>query len=240
MIILFLHFWTFSFSLSRTMTSFAGSAIAQGPTVGRIDLWSDWQPTTCQPRWLLLSGASNPPEDIAISKRRTRDAPGDRSGTFLPGVSHDLTNMQDTVLVKATFSNILMNLKLTKSVALESIRELFADCLSRKAKPMIYYTGHGEIGTGNWCFADGKITIQEILNLVPGGCYYPMIFSDACYSGHWANFCLRKGIGGFHCVAACPEYSTAFDTKGEKIMELSIFSHLEIKSVKAKYQCQHI
>ena len=77
---------------------------------------------------------------------------------------------------------------------------------------MIYYTGHGEIGTGNWCFADGKITIQEILNLVPGGCFYPMIFSDACYSGHWANFCLREGIGGFHCVATCPEYSTACDT----------------------------
>ena len=125
----FPSFLDFSFLLSRTMTSFAGSAIAQGPTVGRIDLWSDWQPTTRQPRWLLLSGASNPPDDIAISKRRTRDAPGDRSGTFLPGVSHDLTNMQDTVLVKATFSNILMNLKLTKSDALESIRELFADCL---------------------------------------------------------------------------------------------------------------
>ena len=67
-----------------------------------------------------------------------------------------------------------------------------------------------------------------------------MIFSDACYSGHWANFCLRKGIGGFHCVAVCPEYSTAFDTKGEKIIELSRFSHLKIKSVKAKYQCQRV
>ena len=30
-------------------------------------------------------------------------------------------------------------------------------------------------------------------------------------------------------MAACPEYSTAFDTKGEKIMEFSIFmiSHLD-------------
>ena len=227
------------------MTSFAGSAIAQGPTIGRIDLLSEWQPTACQPIFLLLSGASNPPDDIAISKRRTRDAPNDISGTFLPGVSQDLANMQDTILAKARLSDTVRKLKLKKFEALESIRELFADCLSRKAKPMIYYTGHGEIGTGDWCFADGKITIQEILNLVPGGCFYPMIFSDACYSGHWANFCLRKGIGGFHCVAACPEYSTAFDTKGEKIMELSIFSHLEIKSVKANiningHQCQQL
>ena len=79
---------------------------------------------------------------------------------------------------------------------------------------MLYYTGHGEIGTGNWCFADGTISIQEIFDKVPGGCFYPMIFSDACYSGHWANFCLGKGISGFHCLAACPEYSAAVDTKG--------------------------
>ena len=32
---------------------------------------------------------------------------------------------------------------------------------------MLYYTGHGEIGTGNWCFADGTVSIQEIFNMVP-------------------------------------------------------------------------
>ena len=79
---------------------------------------------------------------------------------------------------------------------------------------MLYYSGHGEIGTGNWCFDDGTISIQEIFDMVPKGCYYPMIFSDACYSGHWANFCLKKRVAGFHCLAACPEYSTAIDTVG--------------------------
>ena len=79
---------------------------------------------------------------------------------------------------------------------------------------MLYYTGHGEIGTGNWCFEDGTISIQEIFDKMPGGCYYPMIFSDACFSGNWANFCLNKGIAGFNCLAACPEYSKATDTKG--------------------------
>ena len=72
---------------------------------------------------------------------------------------------------------------------------------------MLYYTGHGEIGTGNWCFEDGTSSIQEIFDKVPGGCYYPMIFSDACFS-------LNKGIAGFNCLAACPEYSKAADTKG--------------------------
>jgi len=41
-----------------------------------------------------------------------------------------------------------------------------------------------------------------------------MIFSDACYSGHWANFCVKEGTTGFHCLVACPEYSKAIDTKG--------------------------
>ena len=77
---------------------------------------------------------------------------------------------------------------------------------------MLYYSGHGETATGNWCFSDGTISIQEIFDMVPKGWCYPMIFSDACYSGHWANFCLKKSITGFNCLAACPEYSTALDT----------------------------
>ncbi|KAJ7389074.1 hypothetical protein OS493_033936 [Desmophyllum pertusum] len=111
--------------------------------------------------------------------------------------------------------NTVKDLYLTKSRALEHIRRLFDTCKRKRVQPMLYYTGHGETGTGNWCFADGTISIQEIVDSLPGGTYYPMIFSDACYSGHWANFCVEKNIGCFHCLAACPEYSTAIDTEGE-------------------------
>ena len=69
-------------------------------------------------------------------------------------------------------------------------------------------------GTGNWCFNDGKISIEEILDLVPRDCFYPMIFSDTCYSGHWAKFCLNKKIEGFECLSACPDYSTAVEIDG--------------------------
>ncbi|CAH3144891.1 unnamed protein product, partial [Porites lobata] len=170
------------------MSRLAGSAIAQGPNVGRIDRWSKWKPTDESTLWLLLSGASNPPENIEISKRRPRDDPGDGNGAFLDGVTHDLANME--YLVRSKLYNT-------------------------EAVPMLYYTGHGETGTGNWCFANGTISIEEISNLLPVDCFYPMIFSDACYSGHWANFCLNNGIEGFECLAACPEYSNAFDTAGE-------------------------
>ena len=199
--------------LDRTTHKFAGSAIAQGPNVGRIDRWSKWGPTSAEPLWLLLSGAMDPPKNINISKRRTWDTSGDRSGRFLAGVTRDLVNMED--VVRAKLFNTVKDLYLTKSSAVGHIRRFFDACKSQGAKPMLYYTGHGEIGTGNWSFADGTISIQELFNMVPEGCYYPMIFSDACYSGHWANFCASKGIAGFHCLAACPEYSTAVDTKGE-------------------------
>ena len=192
--------------------SFAGSAIAQGPNVGRIDRWPLWRPTTAKPRWLLLSGATDPPTDINISDRRTRDAPGDKNGQFLKGISRDLVNMEDAVGAK--LFNTVKDLYLTKSDALAKIRTFFEACKPTKCHPMLYYTGHGEIGTGNWCFHDGTISIQEIFDMVPEGVYYPMIFSDACYSGHWADFCITKGIPGFHCLAACPYYSKAFDTAG--------------------------
>ena len=164
----------------------------------------------------MLSGATNPPKGIEISKRRPRDAPGDANGAFLSGVSRDLVNMQE--LISAELYNIVQDLYLTKSKALEHISKLFAICKDEKAHPMLYYTGHGEIGTGNWCFADGKISINEILKQLPEDCFYPMIFSDACYSGHWANFCLNKKIEGFECLSACPDYSTAFDTGGALII----------------------
>ena len=214
------------------MSKFAGSAIAQGQYVGRIDRWSQWRPTSKKPVWLLLSGATDPPKQIGISKSRTRDAQGDRNGAFLAGVTRDLVNMED--VVGEMLFNTVKDLYLTKDEALQHITRVFEKCTDEKDefKPMLYYTGHGEIGTGNWCFSDGAISIQEIFDMVPGGCYYPMIFSDTCYSGHWANFCLEKGISGFHCLAARPEYSTAFDTKGVYVLHSLI-------NLKSKLLCLH-
>ena len=184
----------------------AGSAIAQGSNVGRIDKWSEWKPTPDNCLWLLLSGASDPPFSV---KRKTRDCHGDRGGTFLSGVARDLANME--AAVEAELFNTVKDLRLTRTAALGHIKSLFETCSRRGAKPMLYYTGHGEKGTGNWCFEDGKISIKTILDILPEGTLPPMIFSDTCYSGHWANFCLEKNIAGFHCLAACPEYSKAID-----------------------------
>lgn len=135
-----------------------------------------------------------------------------KDGEFLYGSTYDLGNME--AAVKDKLFNSVKDLTLSKSAAHDHIEKFFNQCRGHKVKPVLYYTGHGENGTGNWCFADGKISIEEILNMLPEECLHPMILSDTCYSGHWANFCLKKKIPGFTCLAACPEFSKALDTKG--------------------------
>ena len=108
------------------MSKLAGSAITQGPLVGRIDRWSEWKPTDRKPLWLLLSGATDPPKEIGISERRTRDAQRDRNGAFLGGVTRDLMNMED--LVEENLFNTVKDLYLSKNAALQHIRKLFGKC----------------------------------------------------------------------------------------------------------------
>ena len=58
---------------------------------------------------------------------------------------------------------------------------------------LIWYTGHGEKNTGNWCFKDGVITFQDIFGLYMD-CFRgkPLtIVSDCSYSGKWVGECIK-------------------------------------------------
>ena len=138
----------------------AGSAIGQ--SVGRLKEFARWNPLTpwLEPRWLLISGASDPPRNINVSERRTR---GDRNGEFLRGASKDLVNMEEAVGTK--LHNTVKDLYMAKSAAIGHIKIFMDYCYDNNYNPVIYYTGHGEIGTGDWCFADGTISIQEIVRM---------------------------------------------------------------------------
>ena len=186
---------------------FAGSAIAQNVTFSNI--------SRSNSKWLLLSGATDPPSEIAITSRRNRDTRGDKSGDFLKGTARDFVNMEDKCGAKLW--NKVMDLYLEKTHAQQKIKKFFSHCQKNGYKPMLYYTGHGEIGTGNWCFHDGTLGIQEIDDMLPGDCFYPTIISDACYSGHWANYCFNKKIGGFDCLSASLEFSSALDIPGNNL-----------------------
>ena len=193
---------------------YAGCAKNQG-ILQIQDLCKDGNPPFHQTSWLLLSGATDPPKDISISKRRQRDIHGNKSGSFLAGLTKDFANMEGKIIKeRGQLHNVVRNLRLKKSFALDEIRDHFEHCKRENLKPALYYAGHGEIGTGNWCFDDGTLSIQEISDMVRCECQLPVIVSDCCFSGHWANFCLNKGMKGFHCFAACPFDTMANDIDG--------------------------
>ncbi len=202
------------------MTSFAGSAIKQGK--GQV---SSYRGSNVQTRWLLLSGAFDPPDSTSISKRRSN-----RSGAFLHGITKDIDNMRECLKENGLqLDNMVLDIYLSKDDAKKHIQKFFERCKQKGQWPMLYYTGHGEVGTGNWCFADGILSLEEVLELLPSGNYYPHIFCDTCYSGRWANACANKE-GGADCLAACPEYSMAIDNPG-KLSSGNIFFPLDICTV---------
>ena len=58
---------------------------------------------------------------------------------------------------------------------------------------LIWYTGHGQIDTGNWVLKDGFLTFEDIYNLymryLKGRHLY--IITDCCFSGAWVVECAR-------------------------------------------------
>ena len=58
----------------------------------------------------------------------------------------------------------------------------------------VWYTGHGERGTGNWCFKDGVISFEDIFALYMD--YFRgkllSLICDCSYSGSWVKKCTKK------------------------------------------------
>lgn len=94
---------------------------------------------------------------------------------------------------------------------------------------LIWYTGHGQRGTGNWCFMDAKITFDQIFELYEQ--YFRgellTLVCDCCYSGRWvhrfAEIMDAKGIGAcghkaretgylIKIFASCLPVEGAYDT----------------------------
>ena len=149
----------------------------------------------------MIAGANNPPDGVKVSKRRPREAAEAatrRSGKFLYGSLMDLLNMERAV--GNQLENTLKDLEMEKSYVSFKIEKLFNGCLHGNFKPMLYYTRHGETGTGNWCFHDKTVSIAEIFSWCPSGMEYPTICSDTCFSGKWTDFAFEKLI---HPVFVC-------------------------------------
>ena len=58
---------------------------------------------------------------------------------------------------------------------------------------LIWYTGHGERGTGNWVLKNGYVKFEDIYDLYKRYFKgrYLYIVTDCCYSGSWVVECAR-------------------------------------------------
>ena len=83
---------------------------------------------------------------------------------------------------------------LTKECILSTVRKWFGKAASEKGKQrvIIYYTGHGWKGSGDWVCLDEiggmcSISIFDILDIAieEGFKQGINIITDSCYSGHW-------------------------------------------------------
>jgi hypothetical protein len=74
-----------------------------------------------------------------------------------------------------------------KSTVLGQIDDALQFAKDRKSSLVLYYTGHGEQDTGNWCFANNDtIALDEIALMVVREKVKTYVVSDCPYSGAWA------------------------------------------------------
>ena len=162
-----------------------------------------------------------------MGERETR---GERKDLFLKGQSVDFVNMERAV--GHHLYNRVQNLHMRKEDVKSSVETFFQHCKEKKYKPMLYYTGHGEMPTGNWCMADGTVGIEEIFDWVPTGMEPPTICTDSCFGGVWADYCFEKNIPGFQCLSATKHYQAAYDHTGKLFSTIEPYilaSNCEIK-----------
>ena len=72
---------------------------------------------------------------------------------------------------------------------LQAIEEFINNCDQSGA--YIWFIGHSEEGTGNWCFKDGTISFRDIYDIYKGNQQKKLlaIISDCCYSGNFIHQC---------------------------------------------------
>ena len=114
--------------------SLAGSAIKQN--VGDLTKWDQWKPDNRKYGWLLIAGATNPPENIDTSQRRSKE---EKSGQFLEGTKYDMQIMEEFVKKKSlgNLQNTLRMLDMEKQEVIKRLKKFFEWCKKNEYKPAL-------------------------------------------------------------------------------------------------------
>ena len=189
----------------------AGCPSHAGKDDGVLEALPNWAGDAPR-KWFLIAGAMDPPTGSgATSRVRNSGGCGQRSGKFLEGIELDFRHM--TRAVGCDLYNRVHDMRLKLHEAKSRICDFFDECKKRECIPMLYYTGHGAAGSGNWCFEDGCLSFSDICELLPVGTEHLWILADCCFSGHWANQARHMYDKKVEVVAAVPYFMTALDTE---------------------------
>ena len=114
--------------------------------------------------WLLIRGCTNPSQNIDFAKKKKTG-----NGNYLQGMAKDMANMEAFIHQQHFyhFHNAVSSNNLTINGV---INEIKATCQYAKTNGAtdvtIYYTGHGEKHSGNWCFSDGVLRLAQSIDVM--------------------------------------------------------------------------
>ena len=173
-------------------------------------------------RWLLIKGTESTQHPYIEAVPRKNIAHG---GESVHGQRYDFARMQERIDRddNAELFNTVENLRLLEcKTVIENIKEFEHFAKRNRCRGIsIYYTGNGKNGTGDWCFRDGVITLDEVLRAVKCtfGRKRVSLYLDASYSGNWAldfrRYCngVRSRWRKCAVYAACYPAKRAYDTE---------------------------
>ena len=164
----------------------------------------------------LLIGSSFKPSLGSRAVPRTRV--GDRaSHDNLEGILSDMTSMRTFFRNHGVeIENILFNAQYTmpKRDVLSYVGKLFG---KPATSYIIYFSGHGQSGSGNWCVTDKDcINLREIRDLWDAairqnpGQKSLLLIADCCFSGSWVDQLVN--VSDIHMSASCGRNETCLDT----------------------------
>eukprot|EP01084_Bolivina_argentea_P018100 33743_1 len=151
---------------------------------------------------VLIIGSGGGLKNKAVAKAKAKDSKDSNELAIevdidrLEGYHYHPTGSTFQIYGIITFKGKTGKVSCVKQEIIDYFKKDFPGGSGIGCSHYIYYTGHGQHGTGDWCFYDGTITFEWIYAAFVK--YRPRkgsaleIHSDCCFSGNWVDKAERK------------------------------------------------
>lgn len=104
----------------------------------------------------------------------------------------------------------------TVSIMKTTIKEALKLAAKQAACLVLYFTGHGYEGSGDWAFVDGRISFEGIFELITIAKVKTYLVSDCCFSGCWVEKAKKKQSPFCEVIAASGKDEKALNRRFAK------------------------